>query len=80
MGHQSYVYVVKSPFIGLQRAPKNSELAPSVLVLSAYCYFSWKIDNFKLKKCQNEKSLLLWMSVSLKSSTILNLYFYIGRH
>ena len=30
----STVYVVKSPVLGLQRAPKNSELAPSVLVLS----------------------------------------------
>ena len=28
------VYVVKSPILGLQRAPKNLELAPSVLVLS----------------------------------------------
>ena len=30
------VYVVKSPVLGsgLQRAPENSELAPSVLVLS----------------------------------------------
>ena len=27
-------YVVKSPVLGLQRAPENSELAPSVLVLS----------------------------------------------
>ena len=27
------VYVVKSPVIGLQRAPENSVLAPSVLVL-----------------------------------------------
>ena len=30
----STVYVVKSPVLGLQRAPENSELAPSVLVLS----------------------------------------------
>ena len=30
----STVYVVKSPFLGLQWAPENSELAPSVLVLS----------------------------------------------
>ena len=28
------MYVVKSPVLGLQRAPENSELAPSVLVLS----------------------------------------------
>ena len=28
------VYVVKSPVLGFQRAPENSELAPSVLVLS----------------------------------------------
>ena len=28
------VYVVKSPVLSLQRAPENSELAPSVLVLS----------------------------------------------
>ena len=28
------VYVVKSPVLGLQRAPENSELTPSVLVLS----------------------------------------------
>ena len=26
------VYVVKSPILGLQRAPENSELAPSILV------------------------------------------------
>ena len=31
-------YVVKSPGLGLQRAPENSELAPSVLVLSALTY------------------------------------------
>jgi hypothetical protein len=32
------VYVVKSPVLDLQRAPENSELATSVLVLSAlYC-------------------------------------------
>ena len=31
----STVYVVKSPVLGLQRAPEKSELAPSVLVLSA---------------------------------------------
>ena len=31
------VYVVKSPVLGLQRAPENSELAPSVLVLSVLC-------------------------------------------
>ena len=30
----SAVYVVKSPVLGLQRAAENSELAPSVLVLS----------------------------------------------
>ena len=30
----SSVYVVKSPVLGLQRAPDHSELAPSVLVLS----------------------------------------------
>ena len=30
----SAVYVVKSPVLGLQQAPENSELAPSVLVLS----------------------------------------------
>ena len=36
MGHQCTVYVVKSPVLGLQRAPENSELAPSVLVLSDY--------------------------------------------
>ena len=30
----STVYVVKSPVLGLQRAPESSELAPSVLVLS----------------------------------------------
>ena len=30
----STVYVVKSPVLGLQQAPENSELAPSVLVLS----------------------------------------------
>ena len=28
------VYVVKSPVLGLQRAPENSELAPSILFLS----------------------------------------------
>jgi hypothetical protein len=28
------VYVVKSKVLGLQQAPENSELAPSVLVLS----------------------------------------------
>ena len=32
------VYVVKSPVLGLQRAPENSELAPSVLVLSVLWY------------------------------------------
>ena len=31
----STVYVVKWPVLGFQRAPENSELAPSVLVLSA---------------------------------------------
>ena len=30
----STVYVVKSPVLGLQQAPENLELAPSVLVLS----------------------------------------------
>ena len=30
----STAYVVKSPVLGLQRAPENSELAPSDLVLS----------------------------------------------
>ena len=34
----STVYVVKSPVLGLQGAPENSELAPSVLVLSAQGY------------------------------------------
>ena len=29
----SAVYVVKSPVLGLQQAPENSELAPSVLDL-----------------------------------------------
>ena len=30
------VYVVKSQVLGLQRAPENSELAPSILVLSLH--------------------------------------------
>ena len=32
------VYVVKSPVLGLQQAPKNSDLAPSVVVLSDLLY------------------------------------------
>ena len=34
----STMYVVKSPVLGLQRAPENSELAPSVSVLSDLCH------------------------------------------
>ena len=36
----STVYVVKSPVLGLQRAPENSVLVPSVLVLYVLTHIS----------------------------------------
>jgi hypothetical protein len=41
----STVYVVKSPVVGLLRAPENSVLAPSVLVLYGLCCLRIEIRN-----------------------------------
>ena len=46
----STVSVVKLPVLGLQRAPENSELAPSVLVLSDLLYCVCMIYSDEISK------------------------------